>query len=92
MAHFARLLGVTPTHLSRCCNETCGRPAHALLSDRVLYEARMMLKETTRPIHEIAAELGYGSAAYFTRSFQKATGRTPTAFRRDAREPIRPTA
>lgn len=87
IAYFARLLGVTPTHLSRCCRATCGRPALALLTDRLLYEARMLLKETRLPVQQIAAGLGYGSAAYFTRSFQKSTGKTPTAFRRELAEP-----
>lgn len=30
VAEFAARLGVTPTHLTRCCNQACGRPASAL--------------------------------------------------------------
>ncbi|GGL77629.1 helix-turn-helix transcriptional regulator [Wenxinia marina] len=83
IAGLARSLGVTPTHLSRACRQTCGRSAHALLNDRILFEARTLLRETRTPVQKIAADLGYGSAAYFTRSFQKATGQTPTGFRRE---------
>ncbi len=43
---YAAELGVTPTHLSRVCNAACGRPASALLADRVHYEARRLLAET----------------------------------------------
>lgn len=82
MADYAADLGVTPTHLSRVCRETCGRPASALLHDRQLFEARRMLSETRIPVQDIAEALGYGSAAYFSRSFQARTGKTPTAFRR----------
>jgi AraC-like DNA-binding protein len=81
VADYAAALGVTPTHLTRVCNETCGRPAHGLLQDRVLYEARHLLKESTLPVKEIARTLGFTSAAYFTRAFQAQTGMTPTEFR-----------
>lgn len=82
VADFAAALGVTPTHLSRCCRQTCGKPASALLHDRLTFEARRLLKETTLPIGQIADELGFTSAAYFTRSFQHQTGQSPSAFRR----------
>jgi AraC-like DNA-binding protein len=81
VADYAAALGVTPTHLTRVCNETCGRPAHDLLQDRVLFEARQLLKESTMPVKEVAATLGFTSAAYFTRAFQAQTGMTPTEFR-----------
>lgn len=81
VADYAAILGVTPTHLSRVCNQACGRPASALITDRVHFEARMMLAETKTPIKDVAADLGFASAAYFTRAFQLHTGMTPSAFR-----------
>ncbi len=82
VADFAALLGVTPTHLSRSCRATCGRPALALLNDRLIHEARLRLQETSTPVQAIAQDLGFSSPAYFTRAFQSHTGMTPTAFRR----------
>lgn len=82
VAGFAAALGVTPTHLTRCCKQACGRPASALLHDRVLFEARKLLSETTLPVGKIASDLGFTSPAYFTRAFQHHVGRTPSAFRR----------
>lgn len=82
VAEYAEALGVTPTHLSRVCNQACGRPASALLNDRVIFEARRLLRETRTPIQDVAAELGFTSPAYFTRAFQHHTGLTPSAFRR----------
>jgi AraC-like DNA-binding protein len=81
VADYAADLGVTPTHLSRVCNETCGRPAHGLLQDRILFEARRLLRETPLPVKEVARTLGFTSAAYFTRAFQARTGLTPSDFR-----------
>ncbi|MDW4548751.1 AraC family transcriptional regulator [Defluviimonas sp. D31] len=82
VAAYASELGVTPTHLTRVCNQTCGRSASDLLHDRVIYEARVLLSETRLPIGHISETLGFASAAYFTRAFQHRTGKTPSAFRR----------
>jgi len=82
VADYAAALGVTATHLSRCCKATSGRNASALLQDRLHYEARKMLRDTRVPIKDVAASLGFRSAAYFTRAFQHQTGQTPSAFRK----------
>ncbi len=84
VADFAAELGVTPTHLTRSCNAACGRSAHDILADRIFFEARRLLRDTAEPVNRVAEGLGFASAAYFTRAFQKATGETPTAFRRHA--------
>jgi AraC-like DNA-binding protein len=81
VADYAEALGVTPTHLSRVCRECCGRSASDILADRVSYEARRLLVETSLPVKQVAQILGFGSAAYFTRAFQSRTGQTPTQFR-----------
>lgn len=82
VADYAQALGVTPTHLTRCCKQTCSRPALAILNDRIIYEARIMLRETRNPVQDIAKQLGFTSPAYFTRSFQARTGQTPSEFRK----------
>ncbi|WP_085877428.1 helix-turn-helix transcriptional regulator [Roseisalinus antarcticus] len=84
VSELAAELGVTPTHLTRVCKQTCGRSALAILNDRIHYEARILLRDTRRPVNEIAKGLGFASAAYFTRSFQAAAGMTPSAFRKSA--------
>lgn len=82
VGEMAAELGVTATHLTRCCRQTCGRSAIDLLQDRRIFEARKLLAETALPINRIGASLGFASAAYFTRAFQHRTGNSPTAFRR----------
>lgn len=82
IADYAEALGVTATHLTRACRATSGKGAHALLEDRMLFDARRLLAETRMPIKDVAASLGYTSAGYFTRAFQRAAGMTPSAFRR----------
>jgi len=75
-------LGVTPTHLTRCCKQACGRSAHDILAERRIFEARRLLTETDHPVGQIGTSLGFASPAYFTRAFQHMTGHSPSAFRR----------
>lgn len=82
VADYAAMLGVTPTHLARCCKETCAKSALSLLNDRILFDARLRLRDTTTPVRQIADDLGFGSAAYFTRAFHAETGLTPSQFRK----------
>ena len=81
MADFALAMNVTPTHLSRVCKSVSGRTAAALLTERVLHETRHRLQSGSDPIQQIARELGFGSAAYFTRFVRQQTGHTPSALR-----------
>lgn len=81
VGHFARSLGVTPTHLSRVCRSVSGRPALDILVDRRHFEACRLLRDTSLPIAEIAHQTGFRSAAYFTRAFKARAAMTPSAFR-----------
>ncbi|MBF9033807.1 helix-turn-helix domain-containing protein [Rhodobacterales bacterium HKCCE2091] len=85
VADYARSLGVTPTHLSRVCREAAGRPAHALIQERTMHEARVMLADTKMTMRAISAALGFSSPAYFTRAFAAYTGKTPSEFRQSPR-------
>ena len=78
----AASLGITTTHLTRCCRLACGRSAIDLLQDRRIFEARKMLSETSLPVKRIGESLGFTSPDYFTRAFQHRTGLAPTAVRR----------
>ncbi|WP_127104217.1 AraC family transcriptional regulator [Pararhodobacter zhoushanensis] len=90
VADYAEALGVTPTHLTRVCRGACGKGAHQLLEDRILFEARRLLAETRLPVKDVAEMLGFNSPGYFTRAFQKTAGVTPSAFRKKPAGPVVP--
>lgn len=81
MAAYADALDVTPTHLSRVCRSTCGKSAADMLTERKLHAARGALDRPGPAIKDIAAELGFGSAAYFSRFILSQTGQSPRALR-----------
>lgn len=82
-ADYAETLAVTPTHLTRVCRQTTGRAATTIIQDRALLAARTRLAFTNTRINQIAKDLGFASAAYFTRLFTSRTGQTPRDFRRE---------
>ena len=81
VADYAADLDITPTHLARVCRQITGRTAAEILTACVLHEARITLGDSTAPINAVARDLGFGSAAYFTRFIQQHTGQTPTKLR-----------
>ncbi len=83
---YAENLKVTPTHLTRVCRQSSGKSATGLIQDRTLLEARRRLALSDQKIAKIADDLGFRSAAYFTRLFTQKTGESPSAFRKKVRQ------
>lgn len=78
---YAELLHITPLYLNECVKAVTGFPASHWIAEEVLLEARRLLYYTRLDAKQIAFELGYEDAAYFSRLFKKHTGMTPLAFR-----------
>lgn len=81
VSDYARALNISPTHLSRVTRAATGRPASAMIEDRLIREARRNLVYTNLPVSTIAYALGFNDPAYFSRTFSRATGLSPRAFR-----------
>ncbi|MCO0636583.1 AraC family transcriptional regulator [Lutimaribacter sp. EGI FJ00014] len=81
MAELAAMLDVTPTHLSRSCKQACGLTAAEMQSQVTLHAARSLIEQGDAPLSRIAAHLGFGSAAYFSRFVSQQTGSSPSALR-----------
>jgi AraC-like DNA-binding protein len=82
-SQYARLLGVTPGYLNAIVKDITGKRASEVLHQRILLEAKRLLRHTDASIAEIASYLTFADASYFTRFFRRATGSPPTAFRQN---------
>lgn len=78
---YAKSLQVSESSLRNACLKATGQPPIHLVHARLLLEAKRQLYYTARPVSEIAYELGFDDAAYFTRFFTRRTGISPRAFR-----------
>lgn len=78
---YAEYLCVSPNHLSAVVKKVSGRSVMNWLNAHCILRAKVMLLHTNNPIYEIAEELGFQSATFFSRFFHRETGMTPTEFR-----------
>jgi len=81
---YAKALHVSVSTLNRACSEALGQPAKRLLQARLHVEARRRLVYTQETLDQIAWDLGYKDAAYFSRVFKAQQQQTPKAFRQRA--------
>ncbi|WDF57476.1 helix-turn-helix domain-containing protein [Mucilaginibacter sp. KACC 22063] len=51
------------------------------MSNRVIQEARILLKQTDWSVADVAYTLGFDDVAHFSNYFKKQTSFTPLAFR-----------
>ena len=78
----ARVACLSPTHFSRVAKQTFGHSFTDLLSRMRVEKARELLVLTEKSLIEIGLDSGFNDQSYFTKVFQKYTGRTPGEFRR----------
>lgn len=81
LANLAGLLGMSQFHFSHLFKQSLGiSPYQYLLQQRVT-RAKQFLKQTDRPIAEIALDCGFNSHSHLSKQFRQFTGMTPKAFR-----------
>lgn len=78
---YADHLCLTPKYLTKAVKVVWGKTAHQVVQNRLLREAQTLLRQTNRPLFEIARNLGYTNPAQFSRFFRQATGQNPLAYR-----------
>ncbi|PSL28859.1 helix-turn-helix domain-containing protein [Chitinophaga ginsengisoli] len=78
---FADHLAVHVNHLNRAIKETTGKTTTAHIAERLVGEAKALLKHTDWNISEISYCLGFEEPAHFNNFFKKQTTVTPSSFR-----------
>jgi AraC family transcriptional activator of pobA len=81
LGFYAGALGVTADHLSRVCRSVFRTSALDMVHERVALEARRMLTHTDLTVADIAIQLGFSDAAYFSRFFKVVAGTSPSDYR-----------
>jgi AraC family transcriptional regulator len=81
IADIAREAGVHPVHLARVFRQCTGVSPADYLRHRRLAHACTLLRETRRPLADIALTCGFVDQSHFSTTFRRAFSRTPTAYR-----------
>lgn len=77
----SELVYLNPSYLSRRFKEISGKNLTDTILEIRMEESRRLLKNTAGRIKNIAAQLGYESAAHFSRIFKREMGVTPQEYR-----------
>lgn len=78
---YANQLSVHVNHLNRAIKETTGKTTTHYITERLISEAKALLKHTDWNISEIGYCLGFEEPAHFNNFFKKLTNHTPTSYR-----------
>ena len=78
---FCHALRMSRSHIHRKLTEAVGLSISDYIKQIRLEKARELLIQTNYPIYEIASKVGYADANYFSRSFSKTYGVSPTICR-----------
>ena len=79
---YAAALSVHVNHLNFAVKETTGKSTTTHITNRLLNEAKALLKHTDWTIADIAYSLGFEYPNHFNNFFKKNTNTTPLAFRK----------
>ncbi len=79
---YATHLSVHVNHLNHAVRQVTGKPTSAHISERVVNEARALLRNTDWSVTDIAYSLGFDYPTYFNNFFKKNTGSTPLSLRK----------
>ena len=74
-------MSVHVNHLNRALREISGKTTTKLIAERIVQEARSLLRHTTWNIGEVAWCLGFEERSHFINFFKKNTDVSPGAFR-----------
>lgn len=78
---YADQLNITPNYLNMLSKKQFGRNAGEMITSRIMLEAKRLLYHTESDVSQIAFKLGFEDPSYFTRTFKRVEGKSPSEFR-----------
>ena len=78
---FADQLSVHVNHLNRAVKETTQKTTSQLIAERIVQEAKTLLKQSTWSVSDIAFALGFTEVTHFDNFFKKHTQLSPLKFK-----------
>lgn len=77
----AAVVHMSPFHFARMFKQATGYTPHSYVTLQRIERSKQMLRESDRPLIDIAFDLGFKTQGHFTVVFHKAVGTTPRAYR-----------
>jgi AraC family transcriptional regulator len=84
LAGLARTACVSAGHLARAFRSAFGQSVGEYVRERRLQRAAALMRDSKRPLAEIAASVGFYDQAHFSRAFKTRFGASPAIYRKTA--------
>lgn len=81
-SYYASLLNISTVYLNEVVKGVTGMNATLFIKNEVVLQAKRLLVHTDLAVKEISNRLGIDDYAYFSRLFSRATGISPTMFKK----------
>jgi AraC-like DNA-binding protein len=78
---YGKLLHISVKALNKASKTHFNKTLPSLIAERLIIEAKRELYLTSKPVRQVAFELGYDDEFYFSRFFKKNVGVSPQIFR-----------
>jgi AraC family transcriptional regulator, transcriptional activator of pobA len=79
---FANQLNIHVNHLNKAIKDSKQKTTSQLIGERILQEAKILLKHSSWNVGEIAYSLGFSEVTHFNNFFKKQVKESPTSFRK----------
>ncbi|MFV0469618.1 MAG: helix-turn-helix domain-containing protein [Dysgonomonas sp.] len=83
VSFYAEKLFMTTRNLNLICQDILHQSVSEIIENRKLIEAKNQLISTDKTIAEIGYDIGFKEKTYFTHTFKRKTGVTPSEFRKE---------
>jgi AraC-like DNA-binding protein len=80
----AALTHLSPSRFGKVFLDVFGETPHRYLQRRRVERAMALLRQTDRPVTEVAWDVGFASLGTFSRTFSAIVGSSPSEFRRQS--------
>lgn len=85
VASYAKLMRITPGHLTEVVRSETGQSASELIAERLFYEAKQLLAHSELTIADVSTHLLFSEPTHFSRFFKRMARVTPRQFRESGR-------
>lgn len=83
VSEYADLLFKSPKTIANLFHKHSHKTPLMVINERILLEAKRLLRYSQKTSEEIALELGYKEAGHFSKFFKKHTGMSPISFKKE---------
>jgi len=83
VADYAQLLYISSKTLNTITKEIAKKSASEIIANRIILQAKRLLKFTSLQIGEIAFKVGFDDPSYFVKYFKRHVGHAPTSYRNE---------